>query len=91
MNMLSSFDLPPILLDVPRNAVLAIGLPLVLGSLSGYPTSKVVNGPWYKVCEGMEGLSSVVSDTVAEFEETGCRATESRLWDCLVGLHLLFE
>lgn len=49
MNFLSSFDLPPILLDVPRNAVLAIGMPLVLGSLSGYPTSKVVNGPWYKV------------------------------------------
>ncbi|PVF99959.1 TspO/MBR-related protein [Serendipita vermifera] len=23
-------------------------MPLVLGSLSGYPTSQVVNGPWYK-------------------------------------------
>ncbi|KIM29398.1 hypothetical protein M408DRAFT_67840 [Serendipita vermifera MAFF 305830] len=48
MSYLSSFDLPPVLLDIPRNAVLAIGMPLVLGSLSGYPTSKVVNGPWYK-------------------------------------------
>jgi hypothetical protein len=28
---------------------LAIGMPLVLGSLSGLPTAKVVNGPWYKV------------------------------------------
>lgn len=47
--MTSSFNLPPILLDIPRNAVLAIGMPLVLGSLSGLPTAKVVNGPWYKV------------------------------------------
>ena len=44
---MDSFSLPPILLDVPRNAVLAIGLPLVLGSLSGFPTSKVVKGAWY--------------------------------------------
>jgi hypothetical protein len=47
--MTLAFNLHPILLDIPRNAVLAIGMPLVLGSLSGLPTAKVVNGPWYKV------------------------------------------
>jgi translocator protein len=47
--MLSSFTLPPILLDIPRKPILAIGVPMVLGSLSGAPTSKVVQGPWYKV------------------------------------------
>jgi translocator protein len=44
-----TFNLHPILLDIPRNAVLAIGMPLVLGTLSGLPTVKVANGPWYKV------------------------------------------
>ncbi|CAG7848591.1 SubName: Full=Related to Peripheral-type benzodiazepine receptor {ECO:0000313/EMBL:CCA70660.1} [Serendipita indica DSM 11827] len=44
---MDSISLPPILLDIPRNAVVAIGLPLVFGSLSGYPTKDVVRGPWY--------------------------------------------
>ncbi|KAG8837368.1 hypothetical protein FRC18_009423 [Serendipita sp. 400] len=42
------FALPTVLVDIPRNPVYAIGMPLVLGSLSGYPTSSVVKGPWYK-------------------------------------------
>ncbi|CAG7848590.1 SubName: Full=Related to Peripheral-type benzodiazepine receptor {ECO:0000313/EMBL:CCA70661.1} [Serendipita indica DSM 11827] len=45
---MSSISLPPILLELPRNAVVAILLPLVLGSLSAYPTNKIVDGPWYR-------------------------------------------
>ncbi|KAG9128212.1 hypothetical protein FRC07_002830 [Ceratobasidium sp. 392] len=47
MSIFDRINLPPLLLDLPRNPVVAVGIPIVLGSLSGYPTSKVVNGPWY--------------------------------------------
>ncbi|KAJ4478194.1 TspO/MBR-related protein [Lentinula aciculospora] len=42
-----SFHLPDILLSIPRNPVTALGFPLTLGILSGFPTAKVVRGPWY--------------------------------------------
>lgn len=38
-----------ILLEVARNPVTAVGLPLVAGTLSGLPTSNVVRGHWYTV------------------------------------------
>lgn len=38
-----------ILLSVPRNPVTALGLPLALGMLSGYPDHRTAAGPWYKV------------------------------------------
>ncbi|KAG9088784.1 hypothetical protein FS749_001902 [Ceratobasidium sp. UAMH 11750] len=47
MSIFDRINLPPLLLELPRNPVFAVGIPIVLGSLSGYPTSKVVNGPWY--------------------------------------------
>ncbi|KAK0468480.1 TspO/MBR family-domain-containing protein [Desarmillaria tabescens] len=40
--------LPAILLEIPRNIVTAIGLPLCLGILSGSGTAKVVKSNWYK-------------------------------------------
>ncbi|KIJ56886.1 hypothetical protein M422DRAFT_218667 [Sphaerobolus stellatus SS14] len=42
------FILPGFLLDIPRNPILAIGIPLALGSLSGFPTRKVAKSNWYK-------------------------------------------
>ncbi|KIY74152.1 TspO/MBR-related protein [Cylindrobasidium torrendii FP15055 ss-10] len=45
---MSDFHLPTILLDIPRNSVTALGLPLVLGVFSGMGTRSVVRGPWYK-------------------------------------------
>lgn len=45
---MSEIYLPAILLDIPRNTVAAIGLPLCLGILSGSLTAKVVRGDWYK-------------------------------------------
>ncbi|PBK69748.1 TspO/MBR-like protein [Armillaria solidipes] len=45
---MSEIYLPAILLDIPRNTVAAIGLPLCLGILSGSSTAKVVRGDWYK-------------------------------------------
>ncbi|KAF8608011.1 hypothetical protein BDV93DRAFT_435523 [Ceratobasidium sp. AG-I] len=48
MSIFDHINLPPLLLDLPRNPVFAVGLPIVLGSLSGFPTSNVVKGPWYK-------------------------------------------
>ena len=42
-------SLPEFLLDIPRNPVVAVGLPLALGFLSGARTKKVINGIWYKV------------------------------------------
>ncbi|QRV87329.1 tspO/MBR-related protein [Ceratobasidium sp. AG-Ba] len=47
MSIFDRINLPPLLLDLPRNPVVAVGIPLVLGSLSGLPTAKVVDGPWY--------------------------------------------
>ncbi|KAG8687790.1 hypothetical protein FRC12_019112 [Ceratobasidium sp. 428] len=47
MSIFDRINLPPLLLDLPRNPVIAVGIPIVLGSLGGYPTSKVVDGPWY--------------------------------------------
>ncbi|KAF9485290.1 TspO/MBR-related protein [Pholiota conissans] len=42
-----SFHIPNVLLAIPRNPVVAVGLPLALGFLSSYQTSKVVNSNWY--------------------------------------------
>ena len=42
-------SLPAFLFDIPRNPAVAIGLPLVLGFLSGSGTKKVINGTWYQV------------------------------------------
>ena len=44
-----SSSLPGFLLNVPRNPVVAVGLPIALGFLSGAGTKKVINGTWYKV------------------------------------------
>jgi len=44
------FTLPGILVDIPRNPVLAVGIPIALGTLSGFPTRKESGGVWYKVC-----------------------------------------
>lgn len=41
--------LPSFLINIPRSPVTALGLPLLLGVLSGSPTGKVVKGPWYNV------------------------------------------
>jgi translocator protein len=43
------FILPETLLDIPRNPIFALGIPIVLGTLSGLPTKKVIKGEWYKV------------------------------------------
>jgi len=42
------FSLPAIFFDIPRNPVLAVGLPLSLGLLSGYQTKDRVTSPWYE-------------------------------------------
>ncbi|KAF9009002.1 TspO/MBR-related protein [Cyathus striatus] len=42
-----SFYIPSLLLAVPRNPATAVGLPLVLGFLSGTPSSNPVNSNWY--------------------------------------------
>ncbi|KAJ7908284.1 TspO/MBR-related protein [Mycena leptocephala] len=42
------FHLPAFLLSAARIPVVAVGLPLGLGLLSGYPTAKVVRSGWYK-------------------------------------------
>ncbi|KAK0230658.1 TspO/MBR-related protein [Armillaria fumosa] len=52
---MSEFYLPAILLDIPRNTVAAIGLPLCLGILSGSSTARVVRGDWYKNLRGPPG------------------------------------
>ncbi|KAJ6485119.1 TspO/MBR-related protein [Mycena vitilis] len=44
----SEFHLPGFLLAAARIPLLAVGLPLGLGLLSGYPTAKVVRTDWYK-------------------------------------------
>lgn len=46
--MALDFTLPSFLVDIHRNPILATVVPVVLGSLSGYPTATVVNGDWYK-------------------------------------------
>ncbi|KAJ7590916.1 TspO/MBR-related protein [Mycena floridula] len=43
-----SLHLPNLLLALPRNPIMAIGLPLALGTLSGFSTAKVVRGAWYQ-------------------------------------------
>jgi len=43
--------LPGFLFDIPRNPVVAVGLPLTLGFLSGSGTKKVINGIWYQVLQ----------------------------------------
>ncbi|KAK0482093.1 hypothetical protein EDD18DRAFT_1201988 [Armillaria luteobubalina] len=52
---MSEIYLPAILLDIPRNTVAAIGLPLCLGILSGSSTARVVRGDWYKNLRGPPG------------------------------------
>ncbi|EGO01884.1 hypothetical protein SERLA73DRAFT_120532 [Serpula lacrymans var. lacrymans S7.3] len=42
-----SVSLPSILVAIPRNTILAVGLPLVLGILSGSHTGRVVRTQWY--------------------------------------------
>ncbi|KAJ6539415.1 TspO/MBR-related protein [Mycena capillaripes] len=44
----SEFQLPGFLLTAARIPLMAVGLPLGLGLLSGYPTANVVQGDWYK-------------------------------------------
>ncbi|KAG8845984.1 hypothetical protein FRB96_002210 [Tulasnella sp. 330] len=45
---MSFYTIPSFLVQPLRTPLLAIAIPVVLGSLSGLPTSKVVKGPWYK-------------------------------------------
>ncbi|KAJ7507887.1 TspO/MBR-related protein [Mycena galericulata] len=47
---MSSFNvqLPAPFVSAARVPILAVGLPLGLGLLSGYPTAKVVRSDWYK-------------------------------------------
>ena len=52
-------NLPGFLLDVLRNPVAAVGLPLTLGFLSGSTTKKAINGIWYQV-------RALVFDTVSQ-------------------------
>ncbi|KAL9931549.1 hypothetical protein V8E36_009546 [Tilletia maclaganii] len=43
--------LPPLLIDIPRNPILAVGLPVALGSATGFLTRKgphSVQSTWYK-------------------------------------------
>ncbi|KAF4619812.1 hypothetical protein D9613_005016 [Agrocybe pediades] len=42
-----SIHIPNILLTIPRNPVVAVGLPLALGFFSGGDSSKVANSNWY--------------------------------------------
>ncbi|OBZ70450.1 Translocator protein [Grifola frondosa] len=53
---MSVIYLPNILLEIPRNSITAVGLPLVAGFLSGYPTGKVCKGQWYKSLTFPPGL-----------------------------------
>ncbi|KAJ7179068.1 TspO/MBR-related protein [Mycena filopes] len=46
--MSNEFHLPRFLLTAARIPLLAVGLPLGLGLLSGYPTAGVVRSDWYK-------------------------------------------
>ncbi|KAJ7068345.1 TspO/MBR-related protein [Mycena amicta] len=43
-----TISLPNLLLVAARVPLVAVGLPLGLGLLSGFPTAKVVRGDWYK-------------------------------------------
>ncbi|KAJ6515818.1 TspO/MBR-related protein [Mycena sanguinolenta] len=46
--MSSELQLPGLLLTAARIPFIAVGLPLGLGLLSGYPTAQVVRSDWYK-------------------------------------------
>lgn len=65
--MSSTYYIPSVLLAIPRNPVTAVGLPLVLGVLSGAGTANAVRGQWYKVCNPTisrlvpDGLSRIYS------------------------------
>jgi benzodiazapine receptor len=48
--MAHHIQLPQILLSITSNPVTAVGLPVLVGMLSGLPTRKVVRGRWYNVC-----------------------------------------
>ncbi|KAG9011563.1 hypothetical protein FRB94_008132 [Tulasnella sp. JGI-2019a] len=45
---MSYYTIPHFLIQPLRTPLLAIAIPVVLGTLSGVPTSKVVKGSWYK-------------------------------------------
>ncbi|KZV94765.1 TspO/MBR-related protein [Exidia glandulosa HHB12029] len=45
---MSTFNLPPFLLNTARIPAVAVGLPLVAGWLSGSQTYKVIDGRWYR-------------------------------------------
>jgi hypothetical protein len=42
-------ELPPLLLRLTSSPVTAVGLPIIVGMLSGLPTRRVVRGHWYNV------------------------------------------
>lgn len=46
---MSAIYIPNILLSVARNPITALGLPLGLGLLSGYPSGQVARSGWYEV------------------------------------------
>lgn len=46
---MSFYTLPPFLIQPLRTPLLAIAIPVTLGSLSGLPTFRVVKGAWYSV------------------------------------------
>jgi len=39
--------LPPFLVELPRSPYFAVGIPIALGCLSGFPTYSVVTSSWY--------------------------------------------
>jgi len=64
--LIMSPSLPEFLLNLPRNPVVAVGLPLTLGFLSGSRTKKAINGIWYQVGLSILNASRSPSSTLNE-------------------------
>ena len=73
---------PGFLFDIPRNPVVAVGLPLTLGFLSGARTKKVINGAWYQV-RASSSLTLSTSKVNGEENKNVSRAFRSLLDDHL--------
>jgi len=49
------FSLPELFFTVPRNPILAVGIPLTLGYISGIPTRDAVPSVWYSTLRAPPG------------------------------------
>jgi len=81
ISVLTTMFLPQFFLEIPRNPLTAVGIPLALGIFSGSGTARVVRSPWYQVSPG--NACPDCTDIISELESPSRQTAASGVPYCL--------